>query len=87
MLISASWLLAVRHLLGFLLLRMAYGSINVHQMQRPHSFKLSLFAPMRDERKLMLVQCAGCGTPIGAIAQCSTISSRLAPALRTTGAG
>jgi hypothetical protein len=32
-----------------------------------HSFGLSLFTPIGDQRKLTIVHCAGCGTPAGAI--------------------
>ena len=32
-----------------------------------HSFELALFTPIGDSRKLTLVQCAGCGTPVGAL--------------------
>jgi hypothetical protein len=32
-----------------------------------HSFELALATPIGDSRKLSIVQCAGCGTPIGAL--------------------
>jgi hypothetical protein len=32
-----------------------------------HSFELALFTPLGDNRKLALVQCAACGTPVGAL--------------------
>ncbi len=32
-----------------------------------HSFELALFTPIGDSRKLTLVQCANCGTPVGAL--------------------
>lgn len=32
-----------------------------------HSFELTPFVPLGDDRKLALVQCAGCGTPIGTL--------------------
>jgi hypothetical protein len=31
------------------------------------SFELSLFTPIGEAGKLTLVQCAGCGTPVGAL--------------------
>jgi len=30
-----------------------------------HSFELALFTPLGAAQKLALVQCAGCGTPVG----------------------
>lgn len=30
-----------------------------------HSFELALFTPLGDSRKLMIVQCSNCGTPVG----------------------
>jgi hypothetical protein len=30
-----------------------------------HSFEVVLFTPIGDSRKLSIVQCSGCGTPIG----------------------
>ena len=30
-----------------------------------HSFELSLLTPLRESRKLMMVQCSACGTPVG----------------------
>jgi hypothetical protein len=30
-----------------------------------HSFEIVLFAPIGDNRKLSIVQCSSCGTPIG----------------------
>jgi hypothetical protein len=30
-----------------------------------HSFEIVLFTPVGDSRKLSMVQCSGCGTPIG----------------------
>ena len=32
-----------------------------------HSFELALFTPIGDSRKLTLVQCSSCGTPVGAL--------------------
>ena len=32
-----------------------------------HGFELSLFTPIAESRKLTLVQCSNCGTPVGAI--------------------
>ncbi len=32
-----------------------------------HSFELSLFTPLGATNKLTLVQCAQCGTPVGAL--------------------
>lgn len=32
-----------------------------------HGFELALFTPIGDSRKLTLVQCASCGTPVGAL--------------------
>ena len=32
-----------------------------------HGFELSLFTPIGDSRKLTLVQCSNCGTPVGAL--------------------
>lgn len=32
-----------------------------------HGFELSLFTPIGESRKLMLVQCSNCGTPVGAL--------------------
>jgi hypothetical protein len=32
-----------------------------------HSFELALFTPIGESRKLTLVQCAQCGTPVGVI--------------------
>jgi hypothetical protein len=32
-----------------------------------HSFELALFTPLADSKKLSIVQCAQCGTPVGAI--------------------
>jgi hypothetical protein len=32
-----------------------------------HSFELALFTPMGENRKLTLVQCAQCGTPVGVL--------------------
>jgi hypothetical protein len=32
-----------------------------------HSFELALFTPLGDSRKLTIVQCSQCGTPIGAL--------------------
>jgi hypothetical protein len=32
-----------------------------------HSFELVLFTPIGDSRKLTMVQCSSCGTPIGAL--------------------
>ena len=30
-----------------------------------HSFEIVLFTPVGDSRRLSMVQCSGCGTPIG----------------------
>jgi hypothetical protein len=30
-----------------------------------HSFELALFTPLGDSRKLTIVQCSACGTPVG----------------------
>ncbi|CCE11301.1 conserved hypothetical protein [Bradyrhizobium sp. STM 3843] len=32
-----------------------------------HAFELTLLTPLGENRKLTLVQCAGCGTPVGAL--------------------
>ena len=32
-----------------------------------HSFELTLLTPIGEQRKLMIVQCAGCGSPTGVI--------------------
>ena len=32
-----------------------------------HSFELAMLTPMGESRKLTIVQCAGCGTPIGVL--------------------
>lgn len=32
-----------------------------------HGFELSPFTPIGDSRRLTLVQCAGCGTAVGAL--------------------
>lgn len=32
-----------------------------------HSFELVVFTPIGDSRKLTMVQCSSCGTPIGAL--------------------
>jgi hypothetical protein len=32
-----------------------------------HAFELALLTPVGESRKLTLVQCAGCGTPAGAL--------------------
>ncbi len=32
-----------------------------------HGFELALFTPIGESRKLTLVQCAQCGTPVGAL--------------------
>jgi hypothetical protein len=32
-----------------------------------HSFELGLFTPIGESRKLTLVQCAQCGTPVGIV--------------------
>ena len=32
-----------------------------------HRFELALFTPIGDSRKLTLVQCAACGTAVGAL--------------------
>ena len=32
-----------------------------------HSFELAMFTPMGESHKLTIVQCSGCGTPIGVI--------------------
>lgn len=32
-----------------------------------HSFELALLTPMGESHKLTIVQCSGCGTPIGVL--------------------
>jgi hypothetical protein len=32
-----------------------------------HSFELALFTPLGEARKLTLVQCSQCGTPVGVV--------------------
>jgi hypothetical protein len=32
-----------------------------------HSFELAMFTPLGGSYKLTIVQCSGCGTPIGAV--------------------
>jgi hypothetical protein len=32
-----------------------------------HSFELALFTPLGEGQKLTIVQCANCGTPVGAL--------------------
>jgi hypothetical protein len=32
-----------------------------------HSFELSLLTPLGESRKLTMVQCSGCGTPVGIV--------------------
>ena len=32
-----------------------------------HSFELALFTPLGESHKLTMVQCASCGTPVGAL--------------------
>lgn len=32
-----------------------------------HSFELALFTPIGENKKLTMVQCSGCGTPIGVL--------------------
>ena len=32
-----------------------------------HSFELTLLTPLGESRKLTLVQCSGCGTPVGVV--------------------
>jgi hypothetical protein len=32
-----------------------------------HSFELALFTPIGESRKLTIVQCAQCGTPVGVL--------------------
>lgn len=32
-----------------------------------HSFELALFTPLGESRKLALVQCSQCGTPVGVL--------------------
>lgn len=32
-----------------------------------HSFELALFTPLGESRKLTLVQCSQCGTPVGVL--------------------
>jgi len=32
-----------------------------------HSFELAMFTPMGESHKLTIVQCSGCGTPIGVL--------------------
>jgi hypothetical protein len=32
-----------------------------------HSFELALFTPLGTSHKLMIVQCSGCGAPVGVL--------------------
>ena len=32
-----------------------------------HSFELAMFTPLGESHKLTIVQCSGCGTPIGVL--------------------
>ena len=32
-----------------------------------HSFELTLLTPLGESRKLMMVQCSACGTPVGVV--------------------
>ncbi len=32
-----------------------------------HSFELAIFTPLGESHKLTMVQCSGCGTPIGVL--------------------
>ena len=32
-----------------------------------HSFELALFTPIGENKKLTIVQCSGCGTPVGVL--------------------
>jgi hypothetical protein len=32
-----------------------------------HSFELALFTPLGESKKLAIVQCSACGTPIGVV--------------------
>lgn len=32
-----------------------------------HSFELAMFTPIGESHKLTIVQCSGCGTPIGVL--------------------
>jgi hypothetical protein len=32
-----------------------------------HSFELALFTPLGDSKKLTIVQCSQCGTPVGVL--------------------
>ena len=32
-----------------------------------HSFELALFTPLGDSKKLTMVQCSQCGTPVGVL--------------------
>lgn len=32
-----------------------------------HSFELALFTPLGESKKLTMVQCSQCGTPVGAL--------------------
>lgn len=48
-----------------------------------HSFELALFTPIGTSKKLSLVQCAQCGTPVGVLdpatgAQCETLQRHVA---------
>ena len=48
-----------------------------------HSFELALFTPLGDSRKLTLVQCSQCGTPVGLLdpatgPQIEVLKSRIA---------
>ena len=44
-----------------------------------HSFEIALFTPLGESHKLAIVQCSGCGTPIGVL---DTASGPLLDALK-----
>ena len=41
-----------------------------------HSFELALFTPIGTSKKLSLVQCAQCGTPVGVLDPATGVSAR-----------
>ena len=40
-------------------------SVSTCQKCAGHNFELAMFTPMGERHKLTIVQCSGCGTPIG----------------------
>ena len=42
-------------------------AISTCQRCAGHSFELALFTPLGTSQKLTLVQCSGCGTPVGVL--------------------